>query len=101
SGGKRWRPHCLRYDSVAPGGLGSLYPCAVFEFGASASAVVRKYPGRRLRGNQTRVDVDADRPELWLGVAPGFLAPARSVGGPISHGSWWNTSNSTPIIRVL
>src|ERR1035437_4539056 len=50
SGGQRWRPHCLRYDSVAPGGLGSLYPCAIFEFGASASAVVRKYPGRRLRG---------------------------------------------------
>ena len=43
SGGKRWRPHCLRYDSVAPGGLGSLYPCAIFEFGASVSAVVRKY----------------------------------------------------------
>ena len=34
---------CLRSDSVAPGGLGLLYPCAFFESGASASAVVRKY----------------------------------------------------------
>src|ERR1035437_6227028 len=62
--------------------------------------VTRRGLTSRRVGNQTRFYVDADRPELWLGVAPGFLAPARSVGGPISHGSWWNTSNSTPSATV-
>src|ERR1035437_5579763 len=42
--------------------------------------VTRRGLTSRRRGNQTGVDVDADRPELWFGVAPGFLAPARSVG---------------------